>query len=327
MEKTTIILSCLLLAYVILIIIDLRIGFFKRTIRKIHYKIGLETYDMYSIIAPNKIWMELIVNILKWSILIALFFYSWKIALICLIVPFLLYIILPEQDDYKNLLKMRKYLHGKKDKASVTMDNIIKDLLKLEFEIGNDAQSSNAIDLWDEDTPVLAMWVSSCANNMLTNEINYLNSIKKSSALNKDKIGDYSLERISLIVAFLRENKIEMKQGWEKMWLKNTTSHLETSNHITNDNIGNLISERINFYSAELDVLNISLFPYPNQIITQLYEPMVIGELSHNISTKNIFTDEQNMILWNIIKEELYKFKEKVDSNKDIIYITKKDNK
>ena len=44
---------------------------------------------------------------------------------------------------------------------------------------------------------------------------------------------------------------------------------------------------------------------------------MVIGELSHNISTKNIFTDEQNMILWNIIKEELYKFKEKVDSNKD----------
>lgn len=49
---------------------------------------------------------------LRWVAIIALFFYNWIAAVVCLAIEFIVPIILPEQDDYKNMEKMRKNIEG-----------------------------------------------------------------------------------------------------------------------------------------------------------------------------------------------------------------------
>ena len=60
--------------------------------------------------------------------------------------------------------------------------------------------------------------------------------------------------------------------------------------------------------------------PLPNEIISQLYKPMVPGPISHNISAINGFTVQENMMLWKIITSEVGKMMEKVEKNKEFIY-------
>ncbi len=177
------------------------------------------------------------------------------------------------------------------------------------------------ISTWDGDTPVLVMYICTCANMMIAGEVNYLKSIGKFEKMfNKSKAGDYVLERISLIVSFLSIYKIQIKDGWDRLWLKAISTNYDTSKTITDYNIKSLFDERISFYSNELDVLKSISTPLPNEIISQLYKPMVPGPISHKISAMNGFTIQENMMLWKFIITEVDKMMEKIQKNKDFLY-------
>ena len=134
METKTLILIALVIAFIILFAISTRIFFYKRTMHKIHQYSGLNTADIYRIVTPSStIWTEIIVNLLKWAVVIALFFYNWIVAVVCVIICFVLPMVLPEEDDYKNMIKMRDYLKGKKDSQSIAMDNMIKDIISKQW--------------------------------------------------------------------------------------------------------------------------------------------------------------------------------------------------
>ena len=130
MEPKTIILITLVIAYLILFAISTKFYFYKRTMHKIHQYSGINTADIYGIVAPSSmIWTETFINIAKWAVVIALLFYNWIVAVICLIVGFVLPMILPEEDDYKNLIKMREYLSGRNDSKSIAMNDLIKEII------------------------------------------------------------------------------------------------------------------------------------------------------------------------------------------------------
>ena len=130
MEPKNIILITLVIAYLVLFAISTKIYFYKRTMHKIHQYSGINTADIYGIVAPSSmIWTETFINIAKWAVMIALFFYNWIVAVTCLIVGFMLPMVLPEEDDYKNMMKMRDYLSGKTDSKSLAMDDLIKEII------------------------------------------------------------------------------------------------------------------------------------------------------------------------------------------------------
>lgn len=195
------------------------------------------------------------------------------------------------------------------------------------IEIVKNKTNSNvdrdAVSTLDRDTPLLVMYISSCANMMIAGEVNYLRSIGKFEKMfNKSKAGDYVLERITLIISFLSIYKIQIKDGWDRLWLKAISTNYDTSKTITDFNIKSLFDERISFYSDELDVLKSISTPLPNEIISQLYKPMVSGPISHNLSAMNGFTIQENMMLWKIITSEVGKMMEKVHKNKEYIYLS-----
>jgi hypothetical protein len=68
-----------------------------------------------------------LVAMLRWVVVIVLFFYNWIAALICLALEFILPIVLPEEDDYKNIGKMREEL--KKKGGFPDLDNMLKDIM------------------------------------------------------------------------------------------------------------------------------------------------------------------------------------------------------
>lgn len=130
MEPKTIIVISLVIAYILFFAISTKIYFYKRTMHKIHLYSGIDTADIYGIVAPSSmIWTETIVNILKWAVVIALFFSNWIVAVICLIVGFVLPMVFPEEDDYKNMMMMRDFLSGKTDSKSIAMDALIKEII------------------------------------------------------------------------------------------------------------------------------------------------------------------------------------------------------
>ena len=65
---------------------------------------------------------------LRWVAIIALFFYNWIAALICLAIEFIVPIILPEQDDYKNMEKMRNEIKGKP--SSSMFDKLLQEYME-----------------------------------------------------------------------------------------------------------------------------------------------------------------------------------------------------
>lgn len=142
METKTIIVVVLIVAYLILLAFDLKMYFYKRTMHKIHLKTGIDTSEIYKVVASHMIWKELIVRILKWGVIIALFFYNWIAALVCIAIGFILPILLPEQNDFKNLIKMASAVEGRKDDASIAMYEIIKVFLRSEYGMDVDRDLS-----------------------------------------------------------------------------------------------------------------------------------------------------------------------------------------
>jgi hypothetical protein len=68
-----------------------------------------------------------LVSMLRWAVVIALFFYNWIAALVGLAVEFILPTVLPEEDDYKNIGIMREEL--KRKGGLPDLDNILKEIM------------------------------------------------------------------------------------------------------------------------------------------------------------------------------------------------------
>ena len=173
--------------------------------------------------------------------------------------------------------------------------------------------------------PVLYMYISSCASNMLTNEVLYLREIDKyNTKFYSRKAGDFLLERITFIISYLSLHKIEIKDEWEEMWFNEISAKMPTSKHLTEKDIKLYFIERLSFYKEEIDVLNSLSMPLPNEIISQLYHPMVPGMISHNISPNNGFSMHENNIIWRIITSELNRLMSIIQKNKDFLYYSPK---
>ena len=127
METNTIIwisLSCL---WIILFALNLKAYFFQRTIHKIHQYSGFSMKSL-SILVPTSYSTINMISMLRWAIVIALFFYNWIAALVCLAIEFILPIILPEEDDYKNIGLMREEL--KKKGGLPSLDDVLKEIME-----------------------------------------------------------------------------------------------------------------------------------------------------------------------------------------------------
>ena len=98
--------------FAVLFLMNIKVFFFQRTIRKIHLKTGVPQRELNAAYPASYITMYRI-SILRFVVIAALFFVNWKVALIIVVVNFLLPAILPEQDDYKNIQIARKTISDK----------------------------------------------------------------------------------------------------------------------------------------------------------------------------------------------------------------------
>lgn len=126
MEINTIIWISLSVVWIILFGLNLKVYFFQRTIHKIHMHTGV-TMKSLGILMPVYLQNFNLVAMLRWVVVIVLFFYNWIAALICLALEFILPIVLPEEDDYKNIGKMREEL--KKKGGFPDLDNMLKNIM------------------------------------------------------------------------------------------------------------------------------------------------------------------------------------------------------
>lgn len=117
-------LSCI---WLILFIMNLKFFFFHRTKHKIHQYTGL-SMESLRLITPSSYLIINTFSTLRWVVLIALFFYNWIAAIVCLAIEFILPIILPEEDDYKNIVIMRNEL--KKRGGFKELDDILKEIME-----------------------------------------------------------------------------------------------------------------------------------------------------------------------------------------------------
>ena len=127
METNTIIWISLVLAWVVLFCLNLQAFFFQRTIHKIHMKTGLPT-NAFNGAVPTYYSVINLISMLRWIVLIILFFYNWIAGVICLVIEFVLPQILPEEDDYKNMWKMRKQIAN--DPLLKPIDDLLKEFME-----------------------------------------------------------------------------------------------------------------------------------------------------------------------------------------------------
>ena len=126
MEINTIIWISLSAIWAILFSLNIKVYFFQRTIHKIHKHTGVSMKSL-GILMPIYLQNLNLIAMLRWAVVIALFFYNWIAALVCLDVEFILPIVLPEEDDYKNIGIMREEL--KKKGGLPELDNILKEII------------------------------------------------------------------------------------------------------------------------------------------------------------------------------------------------------
>ena len=127
MKTNTIIWISLSCIWLILFALNLKAYFFQRTLHKIHQYSGLSMKSL-SILVPTTYSTINMISMLRWVIVIALFFYNWITALVCLVTEFILPIVLPEEDDYKNIGIMREEL--KKKGGSPSLDVVLKEVME-----------------------------------------------------------------------------------------------------------------------------------------------------------------------------------------------------
>lgn len=126
METNTIIWISLSCIWLILFVLNLKAYFFQRTIHKIHMRTGFPMKNL-SILVPTSYSSINLISKLRWVALIALFFYNWIAALVCLAIEFILPIVFPEEDDHKNITVMREELKRKGGLKS--LDDLLKEIM------------------------------------------------------------------------------------------------------------------------------------------------------------------------------------------------------
>lgn len=123
----------LVVAFIILFTMNMKVFFYQRTLRKVHLKTGLSMRTL-SVAYPSYYLIMHLISFLRWGVIIVLFFLNWILAVICLAVNFILPAILPEQDDYKNILLARKVIGKKKFRTSLKelffIDSLLKEIQK-----------------------------------------------------------------------------------------------------------------------------------------------------------------------------------------------------
>lgn len=129
--ETNFIIILFLIVYGILLYLNLRVFFYQRTLRKIAVKYEIGDYAIGLLYPPSMITMYKI-SYLRWVAIIALFFFSWKIAVLTLVLSYLLYAFLPEQNDYKNVIKVIKTL-SELERKDPFICGKCEDLLRLKF--------------------------------------------------------------------------------------------------------------------------------------------------------------------------------------------------
>ncbi len=127
METNTIIWISLSCIWLILFALNLKAYFFQRTLHKIHQYSGLSKKSL-SILVPTSYSTINMVSMLRWVVLVALFFYNWIAGLVCLAIEIILPIVLPEEDDFKNIGIMREEL--KKKGGSPSLDDVLKEVME-----------------------------------------------------------------------------------------------------------------------------------------------------------------------------------------------------
>ena len=130
----------LVAAFAIMLLINLRVFLFQRTIRKVHMKTGIPQ-RAFDAAYPSLYLPMYFVSLLRYGLAVALFFFDWKAAIICLVADYLLKILYPEQSDYKNMQKARKTIASKKANASKeqeenlsAIDAVLKEIIYEEYE-------------------------------------------------------------------------------------------------------------------------------------------------------------------------------------------------
>ena len=126
METNTIIWIVLSCVWIILFALNLKAFFFQRTIHKIHQYTGISMNSL-GILVPTSYSTMHVISMLRWVALIALFFYNLIAGLICLAIEFILPIVLPEEDDYKNISVMREEL--KRKGGFKDLDDMLKEIM------------------------------------------------------------------------------------------------------------------------------------------------------------------------------------------------------
>jgi hypothetical protein len=79
------------------------------------------------ILVPTSYSTINLISMLRWVVLIVLFFYNWIAGLVCIAIEFILPIVLPEEDDYKNISVMREYL--KRKGGLKDFDDMLKEIM------------------------------------------------------------------------------------------------------------------------------------------------------------------------------------------------------
>ena len=80
-----------------------------------------------SVLVPTSYSTINLISMSRWVALVALFFYNWIAGLVCLVIEFVLPMILPEEDDHKNILIMRDEL--KKKGGLPSLDDVLKEIM------------------------------------------------------------------------------------------------------------------------------------------------------------------------------------------------------
>lgn len=104
----------LVFLFLIFLIFNLKVFFYQRTLRKISIKENIPQENL-SCLYPKSYLVIYKISKLRWISVGALFYFNWIAALICIFIGFILPMILPEQDDYKNF-----------EIARIALDNHIK---------------------------------------------------------------------------------------------------------------------------------------------------------------------------------------------------------
>lgn len=121
----------LISVFVILYAINLKVFFFQRTIHKISIKYGWNKKKLVMLLLPKSYTIMYWISLIRWVVVIALFYYNWIAAIICVVGGYILSIILPEQDDYKNIQKMIIFIDKKYGKDSIPeLRSALSDILK-----------------------------------------------------------------------------------------------------------------------------------------------------------------------------------------------------